>query len=69
MPVEVAFMVVAIVAITTIGGILKKRYDYKRIANPEALAQIQADLNELKKHVAEIREYVTDLYIQQQDRR
>ena len=64
---EVAVMVVLIVVITTIGSIFKKRYDHKRGASPEALAQIQADLNELKKHVAEIREYVTDLYIQQHD--
>ena len=62
-------MVVAIVAISTIGSIFKKRYDHKRNPNPETLAQIQADLNELKKHVAEIREYVTDLYIQQHDQR
>ena len=69
MPAEVAFMVVAIVAITTIGSIFKKRYDHKRGASPEALEQIQADLNELKKQVAEIREYVTDLYIQQHDQK
>ena len=69
MPAEVAFMVIAIVAITTIGSIFKKRYDHKRGASPEALAQIQADLNELKKSVAEIREYITDMYIQQHDQR
>ncbi|MBI1923173.1 hypothetical protein HYR99_02870 [Candidatus Poribacteria bacterium] len=69
MPAEVAFMVVAIVAITTIGSIFKKRYDRKRGASPEALAQIQADLNELKKSIAEIREYITDMYIQQHDQK
>ena len=69
MPAEVAAMVVLIVAITTIGSIFKKRYDRKQGASPEALAQIQADLNELKKSVAEIREYITDMYIQQHDQK
>ena len=64
----IAFMVIAIVTISTIGGIFKKRYEHKG-ANQEALAKIQADLNELKKSVAEMREYITDMYIQQHDQR
>ncbi|MBI1923172.1 hypothetical protein HYR99_02865 [Candidatus Poribacteria bacterium] len=59
-------LIVAIVAITIIGSM---RDDHKRGASPEALAQIQADLNELKKSVAEIREYITDMYIQQHDQK
>ena len=63
-----ASMVVMIVIIATIGDILKQRYRY-RGENKEALTQIQADLNELKKRVAEIQEYITDMYIQQHDQR
>ena len=64
----VASMVVMIVIVATIGDIFKKRYEYKG-ANREALSQIQADLNELKKHIVEIREYITDIYIQLSDQK
>jgi competence protein ComGC len=64
----VFLMIVLIVAITTIGDVVKKRYESQSGgATQEDLARIQADLNELKKRVTEIHEYVTDLYIQQND--
>lgn len=64
------FMLVLVVAIVTIGDIIKKRdaLNSHKIDSDE-LAQIQADLNELKKRVVDIQEYVTDLYIQQHDRK
>ena len=40
-----------------------------RGASKKELTQIHADLNELKKGLAEIREYITDMYIQQHDQR
>ena len=62
-------MVVTIVAINNIGGVLKKKYqlDSRDKVSQEALAQIQADLNALQKSVDEMKEYLTDLYIQQHD--
>ena len=62
-------MVVTIVAINNIGGVLKKKYqlDSGDKVSQEALAQIQADLNALQKSVDEMKEYLTDLYIQQHD--
>ena len=62
------FMLVLVVAIVTIGDIIKKRDALdSRKTDSDELAQIQADLNELKKRVVDIQEYVTDLYIQQHD--
>ena len=55
----------AIVAITAILGNTFKN----RGASKKELTQIHADLNELKKGLAEIREYITDMYIQQHDQR
>ena len=65
----IAFMVIAIVAITTIGKIVKTKYQFENRTevSQEALAQIQADLNALQKSVDEMKEYLTDLYIQQHD--
>lgn len=62
--VTLAFMGV-IVAITAILGNTFKN----RGASKKELAQIHADLNELKKGLVEIREYITDMYIQQHDQR
>ena len=67
MPESLVFMIIAIVLITTIGGIFRQKYDTKGKAGGGDLAQIQADLEELKKNVAEMKEYLTDLYIQQHD--
>ena len=64
------FTVVLIVAIVTIGDIIKKRDELNsRQTDRDELAQIQTDLNELKKQVIEIHDYVTDLYIQQDDKK
>ena len=67
MPEIVFVMIIAVVAITTVGGIMKKKYESGDSVNQNALVQIQADLNELKKSVDEMKEYLTDLYIQQHD--
>jgi len=65
----VFLMIVLIVAICTVGDVLKKRVERKgNGADHEDLVEIRADLNEIKKRVTEIQEYVTDLYIQQNDR-
>ena len=64
----VFLMIVLIVAICTVGDVLKKRYERKGSeADHGDLMEIRADLNEIKKRVTEIQEYVTDLYIQQND--
>lgn len=60
-------MVVAIVAINNVGGVLKKKFESGDNVSQDALMQIQADLNALKKSVDEMKEYLTDLYIQQHD--
>ena len=62
-------MVVTIVAINNISGVLKKKYQFNSgdKVSQEALTQIQADLNALQKSVDEMKEYLTDLYIQQHD--
>ena len=70
---EVIFLgglfIVVIVAIQTIGDIVKKKYQFENRTDVdrEALTQIQADLNALQKSVDEMKEYLTDLYIQQHD--
>ena len=70
---EVIFLaglfIVVIVAIQTIGDIVKKKYQFENRTDvdQEALTQIQADLNALQKSVDEMKEYLTDLYIQQHD--
>ena len=69
MPEGVFAMVVLIVLITTVGGIYRKKYQSGSNVSEDALAQIQAELNELKKSVDEIKEYVADLYIQQHDQK
>ena len=70
---EVIFLaglfIVVIVAIQTIGDIVKRKYQFENRTDvdQEALTQIQADLNALQKSVDEMKEYLTDLYIQQHD--
>ena len=65
----VGLFIVVIVAIQTIGDIVKRKYQFENRTDvsQEALTQIQADLNALQKSVDEMREYLTDLYIQQHD--
>ena len=70
----VGLFIVVIVAIQTIGDIVKRKYDFQKDqfenrtdVSQEALTQIQADLNALQKSVDEMKEYLTDLYIQQHD--
>ncbi|MCE2394600.1 hypothetical protein J4G02_08450 [Candidatus Poribacteria bacterium] len=65
----VGLFIVVIVAIQTIGDIVKRKYQFENRTDvsQEALANIQADLNALQKSVDEMKEYLTDLYIQQHD--
>ena len=65
----VGLFIVVIVAIQTIGDIVKRKYqfDNRTDVSQDALTQIQADLNALQKSVDEMKEYLTDLYIQQHD--
>ena len=65
----IGLFIVVIVAIQTIGDIVKRKYqfDNRTDVSQEALTQIQADLNTLQKSVDEMKEYLTDLYIQQHD--
>ena len=67
----VGLFVVVIVAIQTIGDIVKRKYQFENRTDvsQEVLTQIQADLNALQKSVDEMKEYLTDLYIQQHDKR
>lgn len=67
----VGLFVVVIVAIQTIGDIVKRKYQFENRTDvsQEALTQIQADLNAVQKSVDEMKEYLTDLYIQQHDKR
>ena len=65
----IGLFIVVIVAIQTIGDIVKRKYQFENRTevSQEALVQIQADLNALQKSVDEMKEYLTDLYIQQHD--
>lgn len=65
----IGVFVIVIVAIRTIGGIAKRKYQFENRTdfNQETLVGIQSDLNALQKSVAEMKEYLTDLYIQQHD--
>lgn len=67
----VGLFIVVIVTIQTIGDIVKRKYQFENRTDvsQEALTQIQADLNALQKSVDEMKEYLTDLYIQQHDKR
>lgn len=67
----VGLFIVVIVAIQTIGDIVKRKYQFENRTDvsQEALTQIQTDLNALQKSVDEMKEYLTDLYIQQHDKR
>jgi hypothetical protein len=60
---SIVIMVIAVVSDTIRKGIESKKVD------KQATTQMQADLNELKKHVGEMREYLTDLYIQQHNQK
>ena len=65
----VGLFIVVIVAIQTIGDIVKRKYQFENRSevSQDALTQIQADLNALQKSIDEMKEYLTDLYIQQHD--
>ena len=65
----VGLFIVVIVAIQTIGDIVKRKYQFENRTDvsQEVLAKIQSDLNALQKSVDEMKEYLTDLYIQQHD--
>ena len=65
----IGLFIVVIVAIQTIGDIVKRKYQFENRSevSQDALAQIQADLNALQKSVDEMKEYLTDLYIHQHD--
>ena len=65
----IGLFIVVIVAIQTIGDIVKRKYQFENRTevSQEALVQIRADLNALQKSVDEMKEYLTDLYIQQHD--
>ncbi len=67
----IGLFIVVIVAIQTIGDIVKRKYQFENRTevSQEALSQIQADLNALQKSVDEMKEYLTDLYIQQHDKK
>ena len=67
----IGVFVVVIVAIQTIGDIVKRKYQFENRTDvsQEAFTQIQADLNALQKSVDEMKEYLTDLYIQQHEKR
>ena len=59
----------SVLVIATVGDIIRKRVEHKSKASQNEQARLQADINDLKKHVNEIKEYLTDLYIQQHDRK
>ncbi len=65
----VGLFIVVIVAIQTVGDIVKRKYQFENRTDisQDTLTQIQADLNALQKSVDEMKEYLTDLYIQQHD--
>lgn len=67
----VGVFIVVIVVVQTIGDIVKRKYQFENRTDvsQETLTQIQADLNALQKSVDEMKEYLTDLYIQQHEKR
>ena len=66
----IGVFVIIIVVIQTIGDLVRRRYQFENRTdvNQETLLEIQADLKMLQKSVAEMQEYLTDLYIQQHDK-
>ena len=67
----IGLFIIVIVALNNISDIVKKKYQFDKgdKVSQEAIAQVQADLNALQKSVNEMKEYLTDLYIQQHDKR
>ena len=60
----------AIMAIAVISDLIRKKIEHKgKKAGKTDLVKIQTDLKELKKGMAELREYVTDIYIQQHEKK
>jgi len=66
---DILVFTIAIVVIVVISEIIRKRFEHKGRVGQKEWTQMQANLNELRKSVAEIREYVVDLYIQQNDQK
>ena len=72
-PNQVFGFAIAIMAIAVVGNVLRVWFEHGGKASKKEVAkrmeEMQADLKELKKRVGEMQEYVTDLYIQQDDRK
>lgn len=58
-----------VLVIVTIGDIIRKGVERKGKASRNEQVQMQADINALKESVDEMKEYLTDLYIQQHDQK
>ena len=54
-----------VLVVVVVSDIIRKRIEYKGKASQNEQARLQADINNLKKNVDEMKEYLTDLYIQQ----
>ena len=55
----------SVLVIATVSAIIRKRVEHKGKASQNEQARMQANINGLKKSVDEMKEYLTDLYIQQ----
>ena len=55
----------SVLVLAIVSDIIRKRIEHKRKASQDEQARLQADINNLKKNVNEMKEYLTDLYIQQ----
>ena len=55
----------SVLMIAIVSDIIRKRIEHKSKASQNEQTQLQADINDLKKNVDEMKEYLTDLYIQQ----
>ena len=55
----------SVLVIAIVSDIIRKRIEYKRKASQNEQARLQADINDLKKNICEMKEYFTDIYIQQ----
>lgn len=64
-PAEAFGFTMSVLVIATVGDIIRKRLEHKNRASQNEQARLQADFNDLKKSVDEMKEYLTDLYIQQ----
>ena len=53
-----------VLVVVIVSDIIRKRIEHKNKASQNEQARLQADINDLTKSVAEMKEYLTDLYIQ-----